>query len=239
METLVKIIQAIAPLVTVGLAVFGLFVWYWQLVAKRKFEIAEQAITVWRLIHVRNPFVYGGEGDSINIDSSFVGKKRQNAERHRYVYERLRNISDAFQQVRLTQILVDLHISNMAAQSFDALFRVRHLVQVDASMLIDDFDECIEEVPAQTPDDVQRRKEYLERRRDYRRGITERRDKDGKPHEDDKYSQVLDEAKEVLESECRQILRPKTLREFLFTRPVQPRPHEWSPEAKKVMMIRS
>ena len=137
MDTFVKLIQALAPVVTVGLAVFGLFVWHWQLVGKRKFEIAEQAVTVWRrandgLSHVRDPFVRGSEGELVKIDEKITGKKRENAERHRYIYERLNNITDAFKDVRVTQILVDLHIDHQTARAFDILFRVRHLIRVDA-----------------------------------------------------------------------------------------------------------
>jgi hypothetical protein len=236
MEGLVKVIQVIAPLVTVGLAVFGLLVWYWQLVAKRKFEIAEQAITVWRrandgLSYVRGRFIRGGEGDSITISATMMGKTKENAERYRYVYERLNNVNKAFEEVRVTQILVDLHISSKAAQSFDALFRVRHLVRVDAEMLIEDFDEYFP-----TP---QHEHDQNQRRIKYRHGITENRRQDGKPEETDQYSRVLDEAKEVLESECRQILRPKTPTELLFGRTVRLRPHEWTAEAKKVLGIRS
>jgi hypothetical protein len=232
MDTFVKLIQAIAPLVTVGLAVFGLFVWYWQLVAKRKFEIAEQAVTVWRkatdaLSYVRDPFVRGGEGDSIKIDDTITGKARENVERHRYIYERLNNIGDAFKDVRLTQILVDLHIDSQAARAFDVLFRVRHLVRVDTDLLIEDFVEY--------PSEPERMKEYHEQRRAYRRGLIEHRDKTGKPTAEDKYSQALDEATEVVESHCRQILRPKTLREFLFVKTKKLAPHEWSEEAKKVL----
>jgi hypothetical protein len=226
MDTLIKLIQAIAPLVTVGLAVFGLFVWYWQLVAKRKFEIAEQAVTVWRrandaLSYVRDPFVHRSEGDSIKIDEKITGKKRENAERHRYIYERLNNIADAFKDVRLTQILVDLHINSEAARAFDVLFRVRHHIRVDADMLIDDYDEYFA-----TPEAMI---EYQERRKDYRRAITERRNRE------DDYSWTLDEAGQVLEVECKQILRPKTLREFLFSKAIKATAHDWSEEAKKVL----
>ncbi len=232
MDTFIKALQVLGPLVTVALAVFGLFVWYWQLIAKRKFEIAEQAVTEWRrandgLTYVRNPWVKAGEGDSIKVDASFTGKARENAERHRFTYERLGHVQDTFKDVRLTQILVDLHISSQAARTFDVLFRVRHLVQVDADALIEDFSEQFA-----TPEQML---ENQQRRNDYRRGIAEKRNKDGKPDPSDVYSRVLDEASEVLESECRQILRPKTIVEFLFSRRTKPAIHEWSDEAKKLL----
>ena len=221
MDTFVKLIQALAPVVTVGLAVFGLFVWHWQLVGKRKFEIAEQAVTVWRrandgLSHVRDPFVRGSEGELVKIDEKITGKKRENAERHRYIYERLKD-------VRVTQILVDLHIDHQTARAFDILFRVRHLIRVDADMLIEDFAEYFA-----TPEQML---EYNERRKEYRRGISELRDRE------DLYSKALEEAKEVVELQCREILRPKTLREFLFSRSIKPTPHEWSDDAKKVLGV--
>ena len=244
METLVKVIQALAPLVTVGLAVFGLLVWHWQLAGKRKFEIAEQAVTVWRqatdaISFVRNPFARGGEGDSIALDEKMTGKTRENAKRYRFIFERLNNIGEAFKEVRVTQILVDMHIGADAARAFDALFRVRHLVRVDAEMLIEDFEEYIEErMPEEKPEEIQRRKEYVERRKQYRQGIVEHRNNDGKPSEGDAYSRVLDEAAQVLEAACKRILRPKTFREFLFTRPAKSGPHMWSDEAKRVLGIR-
>jgi hypothetical protein len=229
MDTAIKLVQALAPVVTVGLAIFGLFVWYWQLVAKRRFEIAEQAVTVWRrandgLSYVRNPLVRGGEGDSIKIDESITGRKRENAERHRYIYERLNNISETFTDVRATQILVDLHIDREAARAFDILFRIRHHVRIDADMLIDDYEEYFA-----TPEAMA---EYQERRAAYRRGLNERRDRN------DTYSKILEEATEVVESACRRILRPKTFREFLFSLPKKPVPHKWSDEAKKLLRIR-
>jgi hypothetical protein len=230
MDTFVKLVQALAPVVTVGLALFGLVVWHWQLVGKRRFEIAEQAETVWLrandgLTYVRDPFVRGSEGESVKIDEKITGKRRENAERHRYLYERLNNIADAFKDVRLTQILVDLYIDSQAARAFDVLFRVRHLIRVDADMLIEDFAEYFA-----TPEQML---EYNERRKEYRRGISELRDKE------DLYSKALEEAKQVVESQCREILRPKTLREFLFSRTVKPIPHEWSEDAKKVVGVSS
>lgn len=234
MDNVIKVIQVIAPLITVGLAILGLLAWYWQLVAKRKFEIAEQAVTVFRrandaLSYIRSAFVRGDEGDSISVPDSMTGAKKKNAGQYRHVFARLNSTTDDFEQVRLTQILVDLHISSSAAQSFDALFRVRQLVRIDAEALIEDFDENL---PAQL------NKEQNQRRIGYRRGIVERRT-NGKPDEHDQYSRVLDEAQEVLETACRQLLRPKTLREFLFGSRIKPIPHEWSSEAKEVMGVRS
>jgi hypothetical protein len=226
MDTVIKLIQAFAPLVTVGLAVFGLIVWHWQLVAKRKFEIAEQAVTVWRRAHdaltyVRDPFVRGNEGDSIKIDEKMTGKERENAERHRFIFERLNNTTEAYKDVRVTQILVDLHIDSQAARAFDVLFRVRHLIRVDADMLIEDYSEQFA-----TPEQMI---ENQERRKAYRRGITELRDRN------DLYSKALEEATKVVELHCRQILRPRTFPEVMFSRTEKPTPHEWSDEAKKVL----
>jgi hypothetical protein len=132
--------------------------------------------------------------------------------------------------VRVTQILVDLHISAQAAQAFNALVRVRHHVQVDAEMLVDDF---MEYFP--TPE---QEAEYRDRRRDYRRSIAKHRDKDGMPDEGDVYSRVLDEAAPVVEPASRQILQLKTFREFLSTQPAKPVPLVWSDEAKKVLGVR-
>lgn len=233
MEEIVKLAQVIGPLITVGIAVVGFRAWYWQLIAKRKFEIAEQAVTVWRrandgLSFLRSPMVLGGEGDSVEIPEGLHGHQKLQLKRYRYVFERLNKISKDFEQVRLTQILVDLHISAKAGQSFDALFRVRHMVKVAAQMLVEDSDEHL-------PPEQQ--KEQTHRQRGYHRELVEVR-VNGKPIAEDKHSRVLDEAQEALEDECRRILRPKTFIEFVFGEgdktPLKP----WSDETKKFLLIK-
>jgi hypothetical protein len=45
LEALGKLIGAVSPIVTVGLAIFGVIVWRVQLVSKRHFEVAEEALS--------------------------------------------------------------------------------------------------------------------------------------------------------------------------------------------------
>jgi hypothetical protein len=232
MDTAVKLVQVIAPLITVLVAVLGIRAWYWQLAAKRRFEIAEQAIHVFKRANdaistLRNPMVWTGEGEKVEVPEDGSDEKKKLIKQYGYVFSRLERTNKPFEDVRLTQILAELHISKRAGECFEALFRVRHLTWVAAHMLVTDYDEYL-------PSDAAREQNL--RRRKYTDDLWEIRSNDV-PIAKDRLSRVLDEAKASLESECGRSLRPPTFWEFIVGASNKTTSQAWSDEARKVLLL--
>lgn len=232
MESIVKLVQVLGPLVTVGVAVLGIRAWYWQLAAKRKFEIAEQAITVFKratdaISHIRNPMAWSTEQEKVKIPDDVSEEKKKLIRQYGIYGLRAEATQKGFDDVRLTQILAGLHLSKKAGECFEGLFRVRHLTLVAAHMLIEDHDAYL------TPEQA---KEQNKRRRGYHSDLYEVRT-NGKARPDDRLSLVIDEASQALEQECRAHLRPPTFWEFIWGKSRKNTSSEWSDAARDVLML--
>lgn len=93
MDALVKIVQAIALVVTVTIFFLGLRAWYWQLVAKRSFEVAEQSILVFKrardaISSIRNPMGWSSEHDQVKIPEGLPEEKRKNFRQYGILFDR-------------------------------------------------------------------------------------------------------------------------------------------------------
>jgi hypothetical protein len=232
MDTLVKLVQAVAPFGTVAVAMLGLWAWYSQMVAKRRFEVAEQAIHVFRqandaLSTLRNPMVWSGESAKVEIPDDAPDWKKKQIKQYGYVFSRLEGTNKPFADVRLTQILAGLHISPRAGECFEALFRARHLTWLAAHMLVED---CEGYLPADEA------KEQTVRRRSYTDDLWEVRRNDV-PMEKDRLSRMIDEAKTALEAECRPFLRAPTFWEFISNRRSTKPQIDWSDEARSILRL--
>jgi hypothetical protein len=232
-DQVVKLAQAISPIATVSVAVLGIRAWYWQLTAKRRFEIAEQGMVEWRranesLTVVRSIFSLANEADETKPPEEASEAQKKIHKEVGHIFTRLQKTSGDFDKITLNKHLCELHLSKKAGQCFDVLLRVRHLVWAAAHMMVVDSDSYLP--PEQAL-------EQAERRIEYRFDIYERR-VDGKPNPKDKLSRVLDEAWLALEAECRPALQPPTFWQFLFGWMSNAEPKPWSAEAKKVLLIK-
>ena len=227
-----KILQALGPVVTVGVAVMGIRAWYWQLAAKCRFEIAEQAITAFEratdaISHIRNQMGWTTEKDKVQVPNGIPETKKKLTQQYGIYALRAEASQEGFDDVRATQILAALHLSKKAGQCLEVLFRVRHLTLVAAHMLIEDYDEYLP---------PERRREQDQRRRSYHDDLYEVRT-NGVPTKNDRLSRVIDEASEALERECRLHLKPPTFWEFIFGRFSADATPEWSAAARDVLML--
>ena len=234
MQTIVQLVQVIAPLVTVAIFLMGLRAWYWQLVAKRKFEIAEQAIIVFRrandaLSRIRSPIGWSSEHERVKIPDGLSEEKQKLYRQYGIYYDRAQAEQNAkpFEEVRLIQILAEVHISTRAAQCFEVLFRARHLALVAAHMLIEDHNQYLP--PAQ-------RSEQQKRRLQYHADLYEIR-RTNIPKDEDRLSRAVDEASKVLEVECTSKLRPPTFKEFVFGQSPGTSNSEWSDITRDVLAL--
>jgi hypothetical protein len=206
------------PLLTLAVAIIGLRAWYWQLVAKRRFEVAEQAMTVFAgasdaLSGIRSRASFGVEEERVKVPEYYDDDERRVRRKYGIYFDRADDRAEAFKSIRLTQVLCELHISKKAADALEVLFRVRHHALAAAHMLMMDD-------PALYPgEDTERRNARMQRICKYEHDLLENRGTDENPMATDRLSQQLNAARASLEAECKPLLREQTLLEFLWTRP--------------------
>jgi hypothetical protein len=144
-EEVVKIIatllQALAILVTAIFASRGLQAWRAQLVGKRKFEIAEEALLAAYKVrnamsYIRSPGAFGGEGGTrprSEPESEGIARAKDT---YFVPLERMQKTSDDFARLEKMRLLCQVHFGSESAKPFDAILRARHTVAVAARMLI-------------------------------------------------------------------------------------------------------
>jgi hypothetical protein len=195
----------LAPLLTVALFVCGVIVWRLQLVAKRRFEVAEQALSAFYrasdgLSRLRAMMIWAGELASVEVPSN-VGKEEEMRVRRYNVYAaRAEAATPAFADLRTAQILAEIHLGAAAARAMDVPFRCRQEVFV----AVDELHGGMPSSAAGMQGDAL--KEHNEFQASMRRAISERRSADGTPRDDDALSKKLDVAKLELEAACRPFL---------------------------------
>jgi hypothetical protein len=215
MDEAIRVAQLLSPLLTVAVAIVGLRAWYWQLIAKRRFEVAEQAMTVFErandaLSIIRTQVLFGGE--RVEIPEGLDAAERAAHRKYGTYFVRLSDHAAAFETIRLSQVLCELHISQKAADALHVLFVVRHRVQNAAYMLFTEDQEL------NSTEDPEKRAQIRKRIRSYTSDLIENRATGNKPMPTDRSSLELDQARETLSTECKPLLREQTLRDFVWGR---------------------
>lgn len=188
----------------------GLFVWHRQLIAKRRFEVAEHAMTVYdraaeALKRIRRSFVDQSElYEVLAAVDQMPEPRRDRLPQWRVFTARTDKLSEAFDAIRPAQLLCELHVSSDASQALGELLTLRDRVLTAAKLLATDL------IPAS---DLAKR-ELM--RDECKRDLWEMRDHLGKPVPTDKISAILDEARRKLQGECIPLLRKQTLVEFVL-----------------------
>lgn len=217
MDEAIKWAQLLSPLLTVGVAIIALRAWYWQLVAKRRFEVAEQAMTVFEgandaLSGIRSRVSFGVEEERVEVPPYLDGDEKRLHRKYGIYFDRANDRAEAFKSIRLTQVLCELHISKSAADALNTLLQVRHKALAAVHMLI------IDNPALHQQQEPEKRDAMLKRNRAYEDDLLENRGTGDKPMPTDRLSQQLEDARATLEAECRPLLREQSLREFLWGR---------------------
>jgi hypothetical protein len=131
----------IAPIQAIILAVFGLAAWRIQLIAQRRFAVAEEAIIAFSMAknaleYARNGFSFEGEGETMPADPL----DSENATKRKRTFfvpiERLNKAQDRFAEVERIMLLARHHLGEPAFESFRDLLHVRNQVVNSAGALI-------------------------------------------------------------------------------------------------------
>ena len=131
---------------TFGSAVFslaslfiGVAIWRLQLIGKRRFDVAEEALVTFSLAkdafaYVRNPGGYSGEGQTREGSVGETDPQKRYLDSCFVPIERLNSVSDLFSTLPKIQLLSHYHFGQDAYDAFQALFNAKHKVVVAAWM---------------------------------------------------------------------------------------------------------
>jgi hypothetical protein len=207
----------LAPLLTVALFIVGVVVWRLQLVAKRRFEIAEQSLTAFYrasdgLSRLRTAILSAAELAGVEVPKDWSKEDQDRAREYNVYVARSTEAAPAFAELRTVQILAEIHIGPDAVHAMNVLFECRRKVfgAVDA----------LHGGRPSNPEGMEpaQRQEHEDFLRSMRRLIAEHRRTDGAPDPDDQLSNRIDGAKALMGSACRPFLEDlpwlKTLSSF-------------------------
>jgi hypothetical protein len=138
------VIQAIAIVVTAAFAVAGLKAWRKELIGRRKFEVAEQALSAFAeakeaLAYVRDRLVHKGEGTSRprNPDETESDEVARARDLEFVPLERLYDVRGEFSALRKAQVACRIHFGDEAEKAIDTLFSACNQVRITAHSLLE------------------------------------------------------------------------------------------------------
>lgn len=177
------------------LSILGLAWWRLQLIGKRRFEIAEEALIAFMgakdaLAFVRNPGGHSGEGKTRKRAEHETPDVSAALDRYFVPIERLNAVSEKFAPLRKTQILCQYHLGREAGDAFESLFDSRHSVLLAAHLLAEDARRRRE----LSPEEREQSKEFY-------------RDVYATGGENDRIAMRLEKAQQTLESICKPYLK--------------------------------
>lgn len=136
------IVQAVSIAVTAAFAVISLRAWRTQLVGKRRFEIAEQAIVaVYKakdaLDWIRNGASFGGEAtERPRHDRESEGDARLR-DTYFVPFKRIKDTSDDFAELSKVRLLCKAYFGDEVVKKIEVLFQALTQVRLSARMLYD------------------------------------------------------------------------------------------------------
>lgn len=133
MEAFSKVLGALAPVVTVSLAIFGLYAWRLQLVAKRRFELAEEGLSAtiavtMALDAVRSPLMFSGEGSTRSPEPNETPKRTENLNYEFVPIERLGRYKDEFTALEKCAIILEVHFGKSVTNHMWDILRARNKI---------------------------------------------------------------------------------------------------------------
>lgn len=131
----------IGAIQAVILAFLGFAFWRIQLIAQRRFAVAEEAIVAFMmasfaLAWARNGASFEGEGVTRPRQENETEDERRQLDGYYTAIERLRASEQRFADLERISLLAHHHLGDDAYKAFETLGRARHKVTLSAGMLI-------------------------------------------------------------------------------------------------------
>lgn len=159
---MLTLFTALTPFLLALLAwTLGLWTWRYQLRAKRRTELAEEALLVFgnavdAMGSIRAPMSFAGEHAALRKELGEPDDKKLPGEDYQIILWRLDRRNERFAELRRLQLLCKFHFGEAAHNAFEQLHRARHRVWVAAHMGASRRDNDWQ----QTPENIKLREEW-------------------------------------------------------------------------------
>jgi hypothetical protein len=129
-ENGVRLISAVSPVITVSLAIFAVHVWRVQLVTKRRFEVAEEALStsqevVYALSGIRSVGGWSNEGQTRKRGENETKEESERLDHAFVPFERISHFSELFAKMMKSVVLVEIHFGSTMANHMRILLDAR------------------------------------------------------------------------------------------------------------------
>jgi hypothetical protein len=149
------VLPYVGPILTLILFLLGVLIWRVQLVSKRKFEVAEQAMVAFgkstdALAKIRSPVLYKAlwHWPSFPPSSDWFAPVEADSYRAHILSifrDRFAAAEAAFGELRVAQVLTEVHFGNEAAKEFEGLFLAKAAAEHSVEMLFNTLPTLAEE----------------------------------------------------------------------------------------------
>lgn len=129
-DSSVKLISAVSPIITVSLALFAVHMWRVQLVLKRRFEVAEEALqiskqAVYAFSAIRSVGGFSNEGETRKRRPNETKDESERLDHAFVPFERMNRFNDVFATMTKSVVLVEIHFGTALANHMRALLDIR------------------------------------------------------------------------------------------------------------------
>lgn len=131
----------VAPIGALVAFSLGLTAWRYQLLNKRRYEVAEQVLqavanAVTALHVARSPLSYVGEGSTRQPEPGESADVKRRRDANYVPIERLNKHSDVFTELRRAKILAETHFGDGAGKPIVDLFSIRYDIVIHSEELM-------------------------------------------------------------------------------------------------------
>lgn len=135
------VIQAVSVVVASIFAVRSLRVWRRELVGKRKFEIADEALAAFLaakddLIWIRSRIIIAGEDDDYTAIEGELPHSAENRKQCAIISRRIRNTQGSFRRLARIYLPCKIHLGPEATGPIDAIVQAHNSVAISNEILL-------------------------------------------------------------------------------------------------------
>ena len=200
------------PVTTILVAVLGFYVWHRQLVRKRRFEVADAALSAFcraeaAIAYAREPTVVDGEGATRHRRPYELPAYGGLLDRLYIPVERLNLHNNAFEELEHAAVNVEVHFGSEVAHQLREPLRAYHRILVATACRMSNVGRCAE---AKVSHGLVRRWEAVVHAGTSAFDVA------------DQLSVEMDEAKRAVEAALRPFVEAPTLGEFLLLHELRP-----------------
>jgi len=135
-----NILESVSLIIAAWVVIIGVNAWRREYIGKRRIELAEEVLSLFYeardvIRYIRNPFGYGGEGSTRNVDPNESPEEKRINDNAYVVFERYNKRQDLFNKLYSMRYRYMARFGKDSAKSFNDLQKIVNEIFISARML--------------------------------------------------------------------------------------------------------